>query len=153
MEVAQLVGKIVENTAGAVEGIRQSGAEVEGGVADVRLAGDALNSIFSASRETGNAIGEIVSIADEEAKSSEEVVRLVGSMLETLEKTEARAKQAASMTDETHTSIRNIETEADALNAMATHLEESVAVFRVDDGAPVSPTDTSRIKKAKSDHL
>ena len=33
MEVAQLVGKIVENTAGAVEGIRQSGAEVEGGVA------------------------------------------------------------------------------------------------------------------------
>lgn len=153
MEVAQLVGKIVENTAGAVEGIRQSGAEVENGVADVRLAGDALNSIFSASKEAGSAIGEIVSIADEEAKSSEEVVRLVGSMLETLERTEAKARQAASMTDETHTSIRNIETEADALNAMATHLDESVAVFRVDDGAPVSPTDTSRIKKAKSDHL
>ena len=153
MEVAQLVGKIVENTAGAVEGIRQSGAEVENGVADVRLAGDALNSIFSASKEAGSAIGEIVSIADEEAKSSEEVVRLVGSMLETLERTEAKARQAASMTDETHTSIRNIETEADALNAMATHLDESVAVFRVDDGAPVSSTDTSRIKKAKSDHL
>ena len=153
MEVAQLVGKIVENTAGAVEGIRQSGAEVENGVADVRLAGDALNSIFSASKEAGSAIGEIVSIADEEAKSSEEVVRLVGSMLETLERTEAKARQAASMTDETHTSIQNIETEADALNAMATHLDESVAVFRVDDGAPAGPTDTSRIKKAKSDHL
>ena len=153
MEVAQLVGKIVENTAGAVEGIRQSGAEVENGVADVRLAGDALNSIFSASKEAGSAIGEIVSIADEEAKSSEEVVRLVSSMLETLERTEAKARQAASMTDETHTSIQNIETEADALNAMATHLDESVAVFRVDDGAPAGPTDTSRIKKAKSDHL
>lgn len=153
MEVAQLVGKIVENTAGAVEGIRQSGAEVENGVADVRLAGDALNSIFSASKEAGSAIGEIVSIAEEEAKSSDEVVRLVGSMLETLERTEVKARQAASMTDETHTSIRNIETEVDALNAMATHLDESVAVFRVDDGAPVSPTDTSRIKKAKSDHL
>lgn len=153
MEVAQLVGKIVENTAGAVDGIRQSGAEVEGGVADVSLAGDALNSIFDASREAGSAIGEIVSIADEEAKSSDEVVRLVGSMLEALEKTEAKAKQAASMTDETHASIRNIETEADALNAMATQLDESVAVFRVDDGAPVSPDDTSWIKKAKSDHL
>ena len=153
MEVAQLVGKIVENTAGAVEGIRQSGAEVEGGVADVRLAGDALNSIFEASKGAGDAVGEIVSIAGEEAKSSDEVVRLVGSMLETLDKTETKAKQAKAMTDETHAAIQNIEAEADALKTMAAHLDESVAVFRVDDGASAGSTDTSRIKKAKSDHL
>ncbi len=153
MEVAQLVGRIVENTAGAVERIRQSGAEVENGVADVTLAGEALNSIFGASREAGDAVGEIVSIADEEARSSEEVVRLVGSMLETLDKTEAKARQAAAMTDEAHAAIRNIEAEADALNAMAAQLDEGVAAFRVEGGALVSPTDTDRVKKAKSDHL
>ena len=153
LEVAQLVGRIVENTAGAVEGIRQSGAEVESGVADVRLAGDALKSIFDVSRETGGAIGEIVAIAGEEARSSEEVVRLVSSMLEALEKTETRAKQAAAMTDEAHSAIRSIEAEAGALNAMAAELDESVAVFRVEDGAVADPSDTSRIKKAKSDHL
>ena len=74
-------------------------------------------------------------------------------MLETLDKTETKAKQAKAMTDETHAAIQNIEAEADALKTMAAHLDESVAVFRVDDGASAGPTDTSRIKKAKSDHL
>lgn len=153
MEVAQLVGRIVENTAGAVAGIRQSSAEVENGAADVRLAGEVLNSIFEASRDAGTAVDEIVSIAEEETGSAEEVVRLVGDMLETFEKTELKARRAAEMTDETHTTIQSIEAETDALNGMAEQLDESVSVFHVNGGALVSLSDIGRVKKAKSDHL
>jgi methyl-accepting chemotaxis protein len=152
-EVAQLVQKIAENTAAAVEGIRSSRSEVDRGVSVVDGAGRALDDILSATENAKEAVGGIVSITDEEVASSEKIVSLIRSMGDVIVNTAGKAEQVAAATEETSAAMETIGSGTEELSAMASGLNETVMVFRVQSALEQRFSDVELLKKAKSDHL
>jgi methyl-accepting chemotaxis protein len=151
--VADLVRKIVDKTAVAVEGIRGSRTEVERGGAVVRRAGEALDDILSATEHAEESVRSIVSITDEEVASSEKIIQLIASMGAVISKTAEKSEQVAAATEETTASMETIGAGTAELNAMASNLNEAVKLFKVDAAGAAKLPDDVLIKKAKSDHL
>ena len=151
--VADLVRKIVDKTAVAVEGIRGSRAEVERGGAVVRRAGEALDDILSATEHAEESVRSIVSITDEEVASSEKIIQLITSMGAVVSTTAEKSEQVAAATEETTASMETIGAGTAELNAMASSLKEAVKLFKVDASGAAKLPDDELIKKAKSDHL
>jgi|GEM_PF-658444 len=151
--VAELVRKIVDKTAVAVEGIRGSRTEVERGAAVVRRAGEALGDILSATEHAEEAVRSIVSITDEEVASSEKILQLIASMSTVISTTAEKSEQVAASTEETTASMETIGAGTEELNAMASRLNDAVKVFKVQVAEGAKLPDDVLIKKAKSDHL
>ncbi|MGI6253417.1 MAG: methyl-accepting chemotaxis protein [Aminivibrio sp.] len=152
-EVAQLVQKIAENTAAAVEGIRSSRSEVDRGVSVVDGAGKALEDILSATENAERAVSDIVSITDEEVASSDKIVSLIKSMGEVIVSTAGRAEQVAAATEETSAAMETIGSGTEELSVMATELNEVVRLFKVPSSLESQLSVEELLKKAKSDHL
>ena len=152
-EVAQLVQKIAENTAAAVEGIRSSRSEVDRGVSVVDEAGRALDDILAATENAKEAVGGIVSITDEEVASSDKIVSLIKSMGDVIVNTAGRAEQVAAATEETTAAMETIGSGTEELSVMAAGLNETVGVFRIQSALGHRLSDEELLKKAKSDHL
>ena len=151
--VAELVRKIVDKTAVAVEGIRGSRTEVERGAAVVRRAGDALGDILSATEHAEEAVRNIVSITDEEVAGSEKILQLIASMSGVIGATAEKSEHVAASTEETTASMETIGAGTEELNAMASRLNDAVKAFKVQSAGSAKLPDDVLIKKAKSDHL
>lgn len=151
--VADLVRKIVDMTAVAVEGIRGSRTEVEHGGAVARRAGEALDDILSATERSKDAVSSIVSITNEEVASSEKIIQLIVAMSAVISTAAEKSEQVAAATEETTASIETISAGTAELNDMASNMNEAVKLFKVNAAGATKLPDDELIKKAKSDHL
>lgn len=151
-QVAELVARIVENTAGAMESIQKNRVEVENGFATVERTVKALEAISGATHETGSAIQEMVEMAQSEEENSRQLVKMIEGLLKSLDESAERAEEVSAMTEEVSSSAIDISARTQELSSIATELGDKVSLFQLPD-APSELSDEERFRQAKSDQL
>lgn len=130
-EVSQLVHKVVENTALAVNTMQQNYNEVEEGVKVVNKAGIALEQIVSAVNGTVKDIKGILELTTDQVASSNQIVSLINDSALVIEATEHHAEQVTASAQETLASMETISAGAQESSAMAIELNCMVESFKI----------------------
>jgi methyl-accepting chemotaxis protein len=129
-EVAQLIGKVTQSIAAAVNSMQGSRDEVEAGVASASQAHQALENILAAVNHTVTDIEAVLAITDEEVTHSDIIIDLIDSLATVIENTAQQAKEVSSATQQTSSVMDCLAANSAETNTMATNLKLAMTRFR-----------------------
>lgn len=129
-EVSQLIGKVTQSIAAAVNSMQGSRSEVEAGVASANQAHTALENILAAVNHTVSDIEAVLAITDEEVTHSDIIIDLIDSLATVIENTAQQAKEVSSATQQTAGVMDCLAANSAETNTMATNLKLAMTRFR-----------------------
>ena len=130
-EVAQLLGKVTENTTTAVAAARQSRMEMEKAVGSTDAAQLALRKIIEAVEQTVDDVGQIAEVTNDEVATSDKILALIDDLAKGIEETAQIAKEVATATDQTAGVVEGVAASAEEMTSMAAELQSHVARFKL----------------------
>ena len=130
-EVAQLLGKVTENTTTAVAAARQSRMEMEKAVGSTDAAHLALSKILKFADQMVDDVGQIISVTNDEVATSDRILQLIDELGGGIEATARIAKEVSSAADQTAGVVEGVAASAEETTSMAAEMEEVVSRFQL----------------------
>lgn len=131
-KIVSLIKEIQNDTAKAVEAMKEGVQEVKQGIIDVRQANEAFEEILTTSQKISEEIQEVSAASEQMSASAEEIMASIESLSEISRKTFQHSKEVLSVTNEQVKIIDEISKESSHLNETAEVLEDSVNRFKTE---------------------
>jgi methyl-accepting chemotaxis protein len=129
-EIAHMIKTIQDETKVAVVAMESGTKQVEEGVTSTAKAGDSLRAIIKMSEQVGTMITEIATTATQQSSTTEQV--------------NINIEQIATLVKESAIGAQQSATACQDLSGLALDLQTMVGKFKLEDGAPGSPENSSR---------
>lgn len=133
-QIGDLIKDVQSETSKALKYMEIGTAEVRAGAEVVGRSGDALREITEATVRTAAVAREIAAATSEQARRTAEVDRAMHDIAAVVEENAASAQETAAATQEQTACMQEVSSSAQDLADMAQRLEESVSLFRLDEG-------------------
>ncbi|HLP18050.1 MAG TPA: methyl-accepting chemotaxis protein [Bacteroidota bacterium] len=116
-EIAQMIGQIQKDTAGAVESMSEGKKEVESGKRLAAKAGESLKEIIGGATKVVETISQVAAASEEQSSASEQISKNIEAI--------------SSVTQQSAAGTQQIARAAEDLNRLTQNLQEIVAQFKI----------------------
>lgn len=133
-QVSELVRKIVDSTAAAVQSIQASRQLVAEGVQSATQADSALEHIVSTVAISTKELSGVLNVTQEEVAQSDLIIDLIDSLATVIENTASSAKQVTKAVDQTTSIVETLAVAAAESHSLSSALKNEVGFFKINEG-------------------